>query len=136
MDLVKGTIQIRDVMFFYFINFLGAFHSKRSSCASQYIQIYLFSWRLLIILTIRPAFPTSVKKVNTSFKNVWRTWGLAFSTLLADLMIFCPLGLMGPTNLKKLCNFILVFDSTQARNHYVTFKACTLTTTPQMWLIL
>jgi hypothetical protein len=92
--------------------------------------------KLVPVFTIRPAFPTSVKKVNTSFKNVWRTWGLAFSTLLADLMIFCPLGLMGPTNLKKLCNFILVFDSTQARNHYVTFKACTLTTTPQMWLIL
>jgi hypothetical protein len=28
---------------FLFINFLGAFHSKRSSYASQYIQIYLFS---------------------------------------------------------------------------------------------
>ena len=42
-DSVKGTIQIRDVMFFYFINFLGVFHSKRSCYASQYIQIYLFS---------------------------------------------------------------------------------------------
>jgi hypothetical protein len=38
------------------------------------------------------SFPTSVKKVNTSFKNVWRTWGLALPTLLAGLMIFCPLG--------------------------------------------
>jgi hypothetical protein len=28
---------------FYLINFLGAFHSKRSSYASQYIQLYLFS---------------------------------------------------------------------------------------------
>ena len=42
---------------------------------------------------------TSVKKVNTSFKNVWWTWGPALPTLLANLMIFCPLG---PTNLKKL----------------------------------
>jgi hypothetical protein len=28
---------------------------------------------LVPVFTIRPAFPTSVKKVNTSFKNVWRT---------------------------------------------------------------
>jgi hypothetical protein len=100
--------------FFNFINFLGAFNSKRSSYASQYIQIYLFSWQLPIIFTkkqikyhvyqcsyefwTRPAFPTSVKKVNTSFKNVWRTWGPALPTLLADLMIFCPLG---PMNFKN-----------------------------------
>jgi hypothetical protein len=32
-------IQIRDIVFFYFINFLRAFHSKRSSYTSQYIQI-------------------------------------------------------------------------------------------------
>ena len=25
------------------------------------------------VFTRRPAFPTSVKKVNTSFKNVWQT---------------------------------------------------------------
>ena len=61
--------------------------------------------KLVPVFTIRPAFPTSVKKVNTSFKNVWRTWRPAFSTLLADLMIFCPLGLMGPTNLKKTLQF-------------------------------
>ena len=119
---MKGTIQIRDVLFFYFINFLGVFHSKRSSYTSQYIQIYLFSWQLPIIFTknikyhvfnavtnseltelvpvftIRPAFPTSVIKVNTSFKNVWGTWGPALLTLLADLMIFCPLG---PMNFKN-----------------------------------
>ena len=53
---------------------------------------------LVPVFTIRPAFPTSVKKVNASFKNVWRTWG---PTLLADLMIFCPLGPIGPTNLKN-----------------------------------
>ena len=123
---MKGTIQIRDVVFFYFISFLGAFHSKRSSCTSQYIQIYLFSWQLtnnidqkqikyhvfnavtnseltelVPVFTIQPAFPTSVKKVNTSFKNVWRTWGPALPTLLADLMIFCPLGPTGPTNFKN-----------------------------------
>jgi hypothetical protein len=50
---------------------------------------------LVPVFTIQPAFPTSVKKVNTSFKNVWRTWG---PTLLADLMIFGP---MGPTNFKN-----------------------------------
>ena len=44
---------------------------------------------------------TSIKKVNASFKNVWRTWGPALLTLLADLMIFCPLGLIGPTNLRN-----------------------------------
>jgi hypothetical protein len=42
-----------------------------------------------------------VKKVNTSFKNVWRTWGPALPTLLADLMIFCPLG---PMNFKNSVN--------------------------------
>ena len=50
------------------------------------------------VFTIWPAFPTSVKKVSTSFKNVWRTWGPALPTLLADLKIFCPLG---PTNFKN-----------------------------------
>jgi hypothetical protein len=49
---------------------------------------------------------------------------------------FLPPRSDGSDEFKKNCNFILVFDSTQARNHYVTFKACTLTTTPQMWLIL
>ena len=49
---------------------------------------------LVPVFTTRPAFPTSVKKVSTSFKNVCRTWGPALPTLLADLMIFCPLGPM------------------------------------------
>ena len=56
---------------------------------------------LVPIFTIRPAFPTSIKKVKTSFKNVWQTWGPALPTLLADLMIFCPLGLIDPTNFKN-----------------------------------
>ena len=56
---------------------------------------------LVPVFTIRPAFLTSVKKVNTSFKNVWWTWGPALPTLLADLMIFCPLGPIGPTNFKN-----------------------------------
>ena len=56
---------------------------------------------LVPVFTIRPAFPTSVKKVNTSFKNVWWTWGPALPTLLADLMIIFPLGPIGPTNFKK-----------------------------------
>ena len=59
---------------------------------------------LVPVFTIRPAFPTSVKKVNTSFKNVWRTWGPALPTLLADLMIFCHLGPIGPTNFKNSAN--------------------------------
>ena len=53
---------------------------------------------LVPVFTTRPAFLTSVKKVNTSFKNVWRTSG---PTLLADLMIFCPLGPIGLTNFKN-----------------------------------
>ena len=53
---------------------------------------------LVPVFTTRPAFPTSVKRVNTSFKNVWQTWGPALPTLLADLMIFCPLGPIGQTN--------------------------------------
>ena len=56
---------------------------------------------LVPVFTIRPAFPTSIKKVNTSFKNVWRTWGPALPMLLADLMIFCTLGTIGPTNFKN-----------------------------------
>ena len=32
------------------------------------------------VFTIRPAFPNSVKKVNTLFKNVWRTWEPALPT--------------------------------------------------------
>jgi hypothetical protein len=53
---------------------------------------------LVPVFTTRPAFLTSVKKINTSFKNVWRTWGQALPTLLADLMIFCPLD---PMNFKN-----------------------------------
>jgi hypothetical protein len=30
---------------------------------------------LVPVFTIQSVFPTSAKKVNTSFKNVWRTWG-------------------------------------------------------------
>ena len=45
---------------------------------------------LVLVFTIRPALPTCVKKVNT--------WG---PTLLAGLMIFCPLGPIGPTNFKN-----------------------------------
>ena len=56
---------------------------------------------LVPVFTTRPALPTSVKKVNTSFKNVWRTWGPALPTLLADCMIFCPLGPIGLTNFKN-----------------------------------
>ena len=56
---------------------------------------------LVPVFTIPPALPTSDKKVNTSFKNVWRTWGPALPTLLADLMIFFPLGPIGPTNFKN-----------------------------------
>ena len=53
---------------------------------------------LVPVFTIRPSLLTSVKKVNTSFKNAWRTLEPALSTLLADLMIFCRLG---PTNFKN-----------------------------------
>ena len=94
--------------------------------------VYLFSWQLPIIFTkkqikyhvfnavtnseltelvpvfkTRPAFPNFVIKVNTSFKNVWRTWGPALPQLLADLMIFCPLGPIGPTNFKNSVYMIL-----------------------------
>ena len=65
-------------------------------------------WTELVpVFTIRPVFPTSVKNVNTSFKNVWRTWGPALPTLLADLMIFCPLG---PMNFK---NSVIVCETRQ-----------------------
>ena len=59
---------------------------------------------LVPVFTIRTVFPTSVKKVNTSFKTVWRTWGPALPTLLVDLMIFCPLGPIGLTNFKNSGN--------------------------------
>jgi hypothetical protein len=56
---------------------------------------------LVQVFTIRLAFPTSVKKVNTSFKNVWLAWRPALPTLLVDLMIFCPLYPIGQTNFKN-----------------------------------
>ena len=72
--------------------------------------------KLVPVFTKRPAFPTSVKKVNTSFKNVWRTWGTALPTLLADLMIFCPLGPIGPTNFKNSAHcFSLIFFSASSQ---------------------
>jgi hypothetical protein len=111
---VKGTIQIRDVMFFYFINFWGFFSLEKiilritiysnififmtvtNNIYQKQIKYYVFNavanselTELVPVFTVRPAFPTSVNKVNTSFKNVWRTWG---PNLLEDLMIFCPLG--------------------------------------------
>jgi hypothetical protein len=49
--------------------------------------------------------PTSVKKVNTSFKNVWRTWGPALPMLLVDLMIYCPLSPIGLTNFKNSAKY-------------------------------
>ena len=66
---------------------------------------------LVPVFTIRPAFPASAKKVNTSFKNVWRTWGPALPTLLANLMIFYPLGPIGPTNFKNsgVWSFVIVY---------------------------
>ena len=45
---------------------------------------------LVPVFTMRPAFPISVEKVNTSFKNVWRTRGPLLPTLLADLMFSVP----------------------------------------------
>jgi hypothetical protein len=74
---------------------------------------------LVPVFTIRPAFPTSVQKVNTSFKNVWRTWGRALRTLLADLMIFCPLGPTGPTNLKNSEYILSTYNSQYNNNNNV-----------------
>ena len=62
---------------------------------------------LVPVFTTRPAFPTSFKKVYTSFKNVWRTWGPALPTLLADLMIFCPLGPMNFKNSDIQLNLVM-----------------------------
>jgi hypothetical protein len=89
---VKGTIQIRDVMFFYFINFFGGFSLEKIILRiTIYSNIFIFMTvtnniyqkqityhvfnavtnseltELVPVFTIRPAFPTSVKKVNTSF---------------------------------------------------------------------
>ena len=40
---------------------------------------------LVSVFTMRPAFPNSVKKVNTSFKNVWRTWGPTLADMGTDV---------------------------------------------------
>jgi hypothetical protein len=58
-------------------------------------------WQTLSHKIVSSTPRPSAKKVNTSFKNVWRTWGPALPTLLADLMIFCPLGPIGQTNFKN-----------------------------------
>jgi hypothetical protein len=132
MDSVKGTIQVRDdtsqrrhVFLFYW--FFGGFSFEKiilritiysnififitvtNNIYRKQIKYHVFNavmnselTELVPVFTIRPAFPTSVKKVSTSFKNVWRTWGPALPTLLTDLMIYCPLGLIGPTNFKTL----------------------------------
>ena len=112
---MKGTIQIRDVVFFYFINFWGLFTRKDHLTHHNVFKYIYFhdSYQLYLPKTdkisriqcgyeFRPAFPTSVKKVNTSFKYVWRTWGPALPTLLADLMIFCPLSPISD-EFQKLC---------------------------------
>ena len=72
--------------------------------------------KLVPVFTMRPAFPTSVKKVNTSFKNVWRTWGPALPMLLVDLMIYCPLGPIGLTNFKNSAKYprIAIFEGTSS----------------------
>ena len=124
-------MQIRDIMFFYFINFLGGFSLEKiilritiysnififititNNIYQKQIKYYVFNavtnselTELVPVFTMRPAFLTSIKKVNTSFKNVCRTWGSALPTLLADLMIFCPLG---PMNFKNSESVFLVF---------------------------
>jgi hypothetical protein len=68
---------------------------------------------LVLVFTTRPAFPTSVKKVNTSFKNVWRTWGPALPT---DLMIFYPLGPMNFKNSGIILYAGLSFEASCRRN--------------------
>jgi hypothetical protein len=90
---------------------------------------------LVLVFTIRPALPTCVKKVNTSFKNVWRTWG---PTLLAGLMIFCPLGPIGPTNFKNsVVNVnettpkLTRPEQTTQKCHQTAFKMSTLQQCPQ-----
>ena len=133
---MKGTIQIRDVVFFYFINFLGAFQTKRSfifmtvtnNIYQKQIKYHVFNavtnselTELVPVFTIRLAFPTFVKKVNTSFKNVWWTWG---PTLLAHLMIFCPLGPIGPTNFKNSdCNLIKLSMQVNIHSNKLNFFA-------------
>jgi hypothetical protein len=79
---VKGTIQIRDVVFFYFINFLGAFHSKRSSYASQYIQIYLAEF----LKFVRPV-GSKGQKIMRSANNVRNAGPHVRQTFLNDVML-------------------------------------------------
>jgi hypothetical protein len=118
-------------MFFYFNTFWGFSLEKIILRITIYSNIFIFMTvtnniyqkqikyhvfnavtnseltELVPVYTIRHAFPTSVKKVNTSFKNVWRTWRPALPKLLADLMIFCPLGPMNFKNsascVQKMC---------------------------------
>ena len=71
---------------------------------------------LVPVFTTWPAFPTTVKKVNTSFKNVWRTWVPALPTLLADLMIFCPLR---PMNFKNSAILTKITNGQSSRRQYV-----------------
>ena len=96
------------------------FHGISNNIYQKQIEYHVFNAvtnseliELVPVFTMRPAFLTSVKKVNTSFKNVWRTWGPALPTFLADLMIFCPLD---PMNLKN-CT---------CRSFY-SFRSCTCT---------
>ena len=91
---------------------------------------------LVPIFTIRPAFPTSVKKVNTSLKDLWRTWGPALPTLLADLLIFCPLGPIGPTNFKNSADLIDYVNVARSIGSGTLFKiTCTCGQDPMVLLI-
>jgi hypothetical protein len=91
---------------------------------------------LVPIFTIRPAFPTSVKKVNISLKNLWRTWGPALPTLLADLLIFCPLGPIGPTNFRNSADLIEYVNVAHSIGCGTLFKiTCTCGQDPMVLLI-
>ena len=91
---------------------------------------------LVPIFTIRPAFPTSAKKVNTSLKYVWRTWGPALPTFVADLLIICPPGPIGPTNFKNSADIIEYVNVAHSIGSETLFKiTCTCGQDPMVLLI-
>ena len=91
---------------------------------------------LVPVFTIPPAFPTSVKKVNTSFKNVWRTWGPALPSLLADLMIFCPLGPMNFKNSEQSWMLLIKVSTHTFLTMIIEESVCFMSCEPFFWVII
>jgi hypothetical protein len=118
-------MQIRDVVFFYIINFLGTFHSY----ASQYSNIFIFMTvpnniyqkqikyhvfnavtnseltELVPVFTIRPAFLTSGKKSKHIIQKCLANMGAGITDVIGGLHDFLPPRSDRSDEFQKLCRW-------------------------------